>query len=660
MRKIYGYVVNLLVFLFPLFFLPTTQEFFITNKFHLLGVGVLVLLLLKVTEFSKSKKLTWIKTPYDAPLVAFIAAYAVSVIISSPNKVQALLNPANGFLSVLFLAIFYFIYAQSNTKIELFKTLSYSALIAGVLGIVYFFNPFANVNLPASLSFLKNSLFTPLGSPVDLLIFLGFFSVFGVTQFVKKQKQKQKLDPQSSIFYLLILVGFVLSLYTFFRPFPQSNPSAGGPSSIVQTLPPYSVSWYSAVETLKNPKTALFGIGPDNFASIYTRVKTPRYNSSPLWNINFIQSRSFLLQIWTETGVLGLVTFAILLFTTYSIKKGERRTFWYMIVVLLLFPPSLNVLFLFFMLISEKERAWSEGREPKSFKWDLGRLVPAYAVLLGLFLLILIGAGYLLGRVYVAEYKFKKALDGFASNNAKQVYDNVRSAVVTNPYIERYRVSFSQVNYLIANNIAAKSKPKPGETTPQELSAADKATIGQAIQAAINEAKAAVALNPNKASSWENLAVIYRNLLSAAQGADSWTVASYQRAIVMDPQNPIYRLNLGGVYYALKNYDEARRLFAQAVQLKPDWANAYYNLAWANYQKQDFRQAATAMDTVLKLLEKNKNGEDYKKASKDLEDFKAKIPATESTGSGELKLPVKPAVELPKLNLPKSASPEAR
>lgn len=651
MRKISEFVVNLLVFLFPLFFLPTAQEFFITNKFYLLGGGVLILLLSKVIEFAKSKKITWIKTPYDAPLIAFIAAYAVSVVVSSPNKVQALLNPANGFLTILFLAIFYFVYTQSALKVNLFKTLSLSAVVIAVLGVIYFFNPFANLSLPANWSFLKNSLFTPLGSPVDLVIFLGFFVVYGISQFTKKQK---------NIFYLLILVGFVLSLYTLFKPIPRANPPAGGPSSIYQTLPPYSVSWYSAVETLKNPKTAFFGVGPDNFASIYTRVKTPQYNATPLWNVNFTQSRSYILQLWTETGILGLATFIVLLFATYNIKKGERWTFWYMVLVLLFFPPSLNTLFLLFVLFCEKARAWVEGREPKAFKFEMTHIIPAYGVLLAIFILALAGTGYLLGRSYVAEYKFKKALDGFGANDAKQVYDNVRSAVLINPYIERYRISFSQVNYLIANNIAAKSRPKAGETTPQELSAQDKDTIGQAIQASINEAKAAVALNPNKASHWENLAAIYRNLLNAAQGADSWTVASYQRAIVMDPQNPIYRINLGGVYYALKNYDEAQRLFAQAVQLKPDWANAYYNLAWANYQKQDYIQAATAMNTVLKLLEKNKDSADYKKAAADLEDFKAKIPTAESTGSGELKLPQPPPQELPKLNLPKSASPEAR
>ena len=67
------------------------------------------------------------------------------------------------------------------------------------------------------------------------------------------------------------------------------------------------------------------------------------------------------------------------------------------------------------------------------------------------------------------------------------------------------------------------------------------------------------------------------------------------------------------------------------------------------------------MQTVLTLLEKNKDSEDYKRAQKELEQFKSKIPAAEtpeSTGAGEVQLPREPEPQLsPKLDLPKNAEP---
>ena|SRR3989344_3055215 len=247
-----------------------------------------------------------------------------------------------------------------------------------------------------------------------------------------------------------------------------------------------------------------------------------------------------------------------------------------------------------------------------------------------LLIILLLVSFYLMARAYLAEFYFKKSL---LAKNVKDIYDNQRLAIVTNPFIERFRISFSQTNLLIANNIAAKTQTSEveeersdGKTSEvNKLSPQDRQTISKAIQAAIEEAKAAVSLNEKKAANWENLGSVYRNLLNTADGADAWAISSYQRAIVLDPQNPKYRLDLGGVYYALKNYDEASRYFEQAITLKPDWPNAHYNLAWTYYQKGSYAKAISSMQTVISLLSRQKNSTELIKAQKDLEEFKLKL-----------------------------------
>jgi tetratricopeptide (TPR) repeat protein len=282
--------------------------------------------------------------------------------------------------------------------------------------------------------------------------------------------------------------------------------------------------------------------------------------------------------------------------------------------------------------------------------------------------IFLTGFGYLLGRSYLAEIYFKKALDGIVKNDAKQGYENMRKAIILNPYIERFRLNFSQLNLLLANNIAAKANQQPQgkNQKPYQLTEQDRQNISQAIQAAIAEGKAAVTLNPQKALNWENLAQIYRNIINTAQGADVWTISAYQRAIVSDPQNPIYRLNLGGVYYSLGNYEEAAKIFEQAVILKPDWPNAYYNLAWANFQKQKYQEAVSAMENVIRLLDPKKDKADYDKVKKELEEFKKKLPQEEKQATEEgktqpkLTLPSPIPTTTPQIQLPEEASPEAR
>ena len=132
------------------------------------------------------------------------------------------------------------------------------------------------------------------------------------------------------------------------------------------------------------------------------------------------------------------------------------------------------------------------------------------------------------------------------------------------------------------------------------------------------------------------------------------------------------RLELGSVFYLLQDYASAQRLFEQAASLKPDWANAHYNLGWAYYQSKQYRDAVQQMQVVVGLLDPAKAEADYKKAQDDLKTFQKKYDeelalqqgtqeAEETTETQQLNLPTPPpaAVE-PKLELPKESSPEGK
>jgi len=110
------------------------------------------------------------------------------------------------------------------------------------------------------------------------------------------------------------------------------------------------------------------------------------------------------------------------------------------------------------------------------------------------------------------------------------------------------------------------------------------------------------------------------------------------------------------------------RFFTDAVNLKPDFANGYYNLSVALRDKGDLGSAQTLAEKLLTLVDKS--SPDYKVANDYLADLKIKIeagaakapeaatqpPAASASGSLQQK-------ELPKvINLPKPekiATPEA-
>ncbi len=647
LKKAKTLLLSLTVFLFPIFFLTTIQDPFVTNKLYLLAFSALVLMLLSTLEFIQSKKIILPRRRLDKYLVLFLLALGLSILLVSPNKPQALLNINLGMIKILPLLILYH-YLSTHPSQRIKQSFYAGALAVGLISALFFFQPFRNVNLPSSWQILKLPQFTPLGNYLELSIYLGFVVVWEASFLLKKKKLfEQQLEGKANlsflVIHLLLLVGALMLLFL-----PLKNQQ----SLLNMVFYPLRLSWYSTVEIIKNPLTAVFGIGVDNYSAIFTRVKDIAYNQSSLWQIGYFTiSRTLLLHIFTETGFFGLAAFC-LMFYHLARQAVEKHSLYFPLVifmglVIFFLPPGLVSLFLLFLLAAWVAQAPHQPTIQLSL--PLSALIAVVVVSLAL-----IGAGvYLSVRSYLAEYYYQKASEGIKQNNIKTVYDNLKTALILNPFSEKFATDFSRLNLQYAINLIISKNQKKEVLNDQE-----KTAVTQAIQQAILEAKRVVNLNPQKAANWENLALIYKNIINIAQGADMWTISAYQRAIMADPQNPLYRISLGGVYYALNNFEEAIKYFEQAIALKPDWPNAYYNLAWANYQQNNLNKAVNAMENVVKLLNKSNNQADLAKAKADYENFKNKLEATsvekEASEEGkvkaeELKLPEKPVEVDPKL-----------
>jgi len=176
------------------------------------------------------------------------------------------------------------------------------------------------------------------------------------------------------------------------------------------------------------------------------------------------------------------------------------------------------------------------------------------------------------------------------------------------------------------------------------------------IQQAIREAKATVALNPLRAGNWEILARTYRSIMPLAVGADVFAAQTYAQAVALDPINPNTRISLGGIYYAVGEFETAVRVFELAVMAKRDLANAHYNLAFALEKTGDFARAIEHMTLVLSLVERD--SEDYENARQVLENMQEnqKLQA-EVTKSLVPPLEAEEPIIQPPLELPEGSEP---
>lgn len=477
-----------------------------------------------------------------------------------------------------------------------------------------------------------------------------------------------KRDLKSNAPFLIApIVVCALILGLSFIPLAKKNPLlqkrvAFNKDFTELQLPPQD-SWKVAISSFRdNPA---FGSGPSTFLFNFTQFKPATINLTTLWNFRFDTAYNEFFQILATLGALGFLAF---LFFALSLVKISLKVLRHadaftvglavsvlMFVALLLFHVSTPVsmvigLLIIVSLIAIKK---SEGkveeftlgvkassiRQASGINGDFGSSIQGDILPIIVFIPIVVLSLVGLWQTYQivsADVYHRLGLNAI-SQRGLQSYDYLRQAENLNPVIDLYRTDMAQTNFLIANAIA--TAKAPNESSPGgSLTDADKTNIQQFLSQSINEARAAVAISPRSAQNWEILASIYRQITGVAENALQFSIDGYGRAIALDPYNPLLRLNVGGLYYSLRNYDMAIRFFDDAVNLKPDYANAYYNLSIALRDKGNLQEALTIGERTVQILQKDTSNPDYQVAADYLKDLKARI-ATGSAQNSEISAP---------------------
>lgn len=636
LQKLGFLLTTLTVLVTPIFFLTITSEYYDFNKQVILVVLSLLSLVVLAGVWVSERQVRITHSPLGLPILLFLVTFIISTFVKAPNRLDTFINPGQTgsylVLGVLFFCSINFIRSKRELDI-LSSSLSLSCLILAIYTI--------------TASFVSSLPWIPTGNHLATLTVFVTLLPFFIIQLLSEKN----LNFKSGILAVTFAVTLVAAgLLVYHRT-----------QSIILDQ---KTGWAIALETLKT--SPLVGTGPDSFLSDFTRFRPVSFNLSPDWLYRFTTSSNYYLQLLSTLGVLGLAAYLFIVWkvseifskTLKSTSRLTSATFASVLAIFIsqLFLPGYFVqtilLFILFIIgISNLKISGSslvsESNLDLVASSSKSQLLPVITLLIILGLVI--PASYLEYRIYASEFIFQKALVSAAKNDGKTTYETLAEAISLNPYRDSYRVAYSQTNFLIANSLASR----------KDISDDDKNTISQLVQQAIREAKNAVALNPTKVTNLENLANIYRSLLGFAQGADTWAIASFRQAITLDPVNPNLRIALGGVFYAQKNYDDAIRIFQSAVDLKPDLANAYYNLAVAYREKGDLTQAITAYQNTLNYLDKS--SADYTKASAELALLQKKAGETNiKTQGSQLTTPTTPSNKLnPQLKLDESLSPNS-
>lgn len=591
----------------PLLFLPFTADFFEINKLALLFIVSACVAISWVAQSIIKQTVRITVSPLTLPTLAYVGAFLVSTFIATPYAFEALTGRGVVLFSLAAIILFgTTVQKEYSSKLYLWVLTATAGILSVVAVLEAFGFGLSNLlNWALKIQLPTKGGFSPTGSPLSGLMFLLPVVVIQLVELISaKTKQTRILHGVTTA---VLTIGVLAHVFVMLP---------GKPGQPIFT--PFSLSWSIAVDSIKQAKTALIGFGPESYSVAFTQYRPVTLNITNYWNVLFTSSHSEILHLVSTLGILGAITWIVLLLSILRIAlpiKKETRSMSIMVVILILeqfvLPSTtINTVVLLVtatMLAIKLKQAKDERTSDILLHLFAIRIIApgtadkvqqhlaSRALAIGIALAVLAGLGtsaYFLGRVYAADLLMYQSLRAAQANDGKLTYELQGKVVNLVPLSDRYRRAFASTNFLIAENLA----DNPAATDQ------DRNTIPQLIQQSIREAKAATELDNRKTLNWQTLATIYRALINVAQGADQWSIAAYVRAIQTDPTNPMLRLDLGGVYVSMQNYEQAIRLFQQAAELKPDWPNAHFNLANAYKLKGEKQLALDALKQTQQLL----------------------------------------------------------
>jgi len=635
--KIYS---RFLLAIVPIMFLPIVIDGFGFGKNWLMVIAVALGLLIWGTGLILDKdrqKINW--SPTMSWLLVWLLIASFSFFLGLVGVRIRTATNVSGWGTILGMVGATFLWLQTAEKGEedrALKYLSVVAIIVALVSLVVFLIPTKKlpINFPTNNPLISiTSRWSLVGESMgELWLLVVVVWAWGQKLWIKIKSREKYIGEAVVIGFLLVVT--LLDLYKLFK--------TGWGALDLRS------SWMIAVEALK--QKPLTGSGVGNFLEAFYWWRPVQFNSSLAWANVYQWSGSWLLQIWTELGLVGLMAWVFVWWQGWKGQIERKNKIKVMILglVLLILPFSLVGLWLWLWLT-----AGSDGGKTKevgaSFKVGERGVNAAPAAVLVLIIIGVAVGGYWWIRILLGEIYFRQSLVAASKNDGGQTYNLQIKAISQNVNYAEYRRAYSQTNIALAQSMLSN----------KDISEEDKQKAVVLIQQAVREAKAAVALDNQNPLYWTNLAVIYKQLIGLVDGSTDWGIQAYSQAIVLDPINPALRLDFGGLLYAMGRFDEADRLFEQAVTLKNDFANGWYNWANAAKQQKKLTEAVARLSQALSLVSPESG--DYEKASGELATWKKELEASSPTTTGTtpetLKLPeaipsgVKGKVSVPKTGL---------
>lgn len=371
----------------PLFFLPTTSEFFEYNKFGAVLVLTLAGFLIWALKMVLEKRAVFTRTPIDIPIIVLLVVFLISAFSSVDQFVSFFGAHGKIWTSFFTLATLAGLYFLITTNLKSKKQVNTILLvlvgattIASLVAISSYFGGYLPFDFAKIRSFntlgiinrlaLLQTIIIPIAaswaiyekdktnriiSTVMALIIAFSFVLINVTNLyfplgigllflglgalrVRLTKTQQGHAALLAIFAVLFLViRFVPqvsrgTLYSWIAAKDQGATEQQQIDTPKEKSLPLRASWDIAAQSIG--KRPLFGTGPGSYAFVYTQLK-PRYiNGTDDWAARFDKSTTEFTEIVATLGIFGILAYLLFLIAiirfTWALTFKSQNTIVYL------------------------------------------------------------------------------------------------------------------------------------------------------------------------------------------------------------------------------------------------------------------------------------------------------------------------------------------
>lgn len=356
-----------------------------------------------------------------------------------------------------------------------------------------------------------------------------------------------------------------------------------------------------------NIKELLIGSGPGTFYYNWLKHNYPDINQGSFWSV-FLKPSSELFNLITDFGFSAFLVFLLIAFISLKVSfrellkeseptdvdqkriNKEKVLLWgitsgslVFFFLLIFYPTNTSLMALGLVLISSFS-LFNPSKQKVVNLYSSPLFTTFGSFIIISILALALGTGFFYGRKFISYIKYQEAMGYFNQSNIEKAEEFISQAIRLNPKLDIFWRDLSQIYLIKIQNFLNQT-----DLNKEELNI----EIANLINQMINSAKEATKLNKINPLNWENLALIYQSLIGKVAKSEDETLKLYEEVKKLEPKNP-FIFNITGEIYLLKadyllliqdnqGYEENLKLakanIEKALELKPDYAVAYFNRA---------------------------------------------------------------------------------